>query len=43
MTALLELSGVQKRFGGVLAVAGIDLAIPAGSIPRRYERNMAWN
>ncbi len=32
MTALLELSGVQKRFGGVLAVAGIDLAIPAGQL-----------
>jgi branched-chain amino acid transport system ATP-binding protein len=32
MTALLELSGVEKRFGGVHAVANIDLAIPKGQL-----------
>jgi branched-chain amino acid transport system ATP-binding protein len=32
MTALLELSGVEKRFGGVHAVANIDLTIPKGQL-----------
>jgi branched-chain amino acid transport system ATP-binding protein len=32
MTALLQLSGIEKRFGGVRAVAGVDLAIPEGQL-----------
>jgi len=32
MTALLEARGVVKRFGGVLALDGLDLAVTAGEI-----------
>ena len=32
MTALLELDKVSIRFGGVLAIAELDLAVPEGSI-----------
>jgi branched-chain amino acid transport system ATP-binding protein len=32
MTALLEALGVVKRFGGVLALDGLDLAVTAGEI-----------
>ena len=32
MTALLEARGVMKRFGGVLALDGLDLAVTAGEI-----------
>lgn len=29
---ILELTGVRKRFGGVTAVGGVDLAVPRGAI-----------
>jgi branched-chain amino acid transport system ATP-binding protein len=29
---LLELQGLTKRFGGVVAVSGVDLAVPAGAV-----------
>ena len=32
MTGLLELVGVTQRFGGVVALSGIDLSVPEGSI-----------
>ena len=32
MTGLLELAGVTQRFGGVVALSGIDLSVPEGSI-----------
>jgi branched-chain amino acid transport system ATP-binding protein len=32
VTALLELTGVTQRFGGVVALAGVDLSVPEGSI-----------
>ncbi|VTU30388.1 ABC transporter ATP-binding protein [Variovorax sp. PBL-E5] len=32
MTALLEVRGVQKHFGGVRALEGVDLALAAGQI-----------
>jgi branched-chain amino acid transport system ATP-binding protein len=32
MTALLEVAGVRKAFGGVAALAGVDLTVDAGSI-----------
>ena len=32
MTALLEVGGVTKRFGGVVAVSNVDLAVESGSI-----------
>lgn len=32
MTALLEVRGVEKRFGGVRALAGVDLDVEAGEI-----------
>jgi branched-chain amino acid transport system ATP-binding protein len=32
VTGLLELAGVTQRFGGVVALSGIDLSVPEGSI-----------
>ena len=32
MTALLELDGVTQRFGGVVALSGVELSIPEGAI-----------
>jgi len=32
MTALLEITGLEVRFGGVRAIAGLDLAVEAGTI-----------
>jgi branched-chain amino acid transport system ATP-binding protein len=32
MTALLELAGVTQRFGGVVALSGVELSVPEGSI-----------
>jgi len=32
VTGLLELVGVTQRFGGVVALSGIDLSVPEGSI-----------
>jgi branched-chain amino acid transport system ATP-binding protein len=32
VTALLELAGVTQRFGGVVALSGVDLSVPEGSI-----------
>jgi len=32
MTALLEARGLVKRFGGVLALDGLDLTVTAGEI-----------
>jgi len=32
VTALLELAGITQRFGGVVALSEIDLAVPEGSI-----------
>jgi branched-chain amino acid transport system ATP-binding protein len=32
VTALLELTGVTQRFGGVVALSGVDLSVPEGSI-----------
>jgi ABC-type branched-subunit amino acid transport system ATPase component len=29
---ILELKGVGRRFGGLVAVNGVDLEVPAGSI-----------
>jgi branched-chain amino acid transport system ATP-binding protein len=32
VTALLELAGVTQRFGGVVALSGVELSVPEGSI-----------
>ncbi len=32
MSAAIELRGVEKRFGGVRAVDGVDLVVPAGGV-----------
>ena len=32
MTPLLEIKGVHKNFGGVVALDGIDLSLPAGDL-----------
>ena len=32
MTTLLEIRGLAKRFGGVLAVNGLDLSVEAGEV-----------
>ena len=32
MTALLELAGVTQRFGGVVALSGVELSVPEGAI-----------
>ncbi len=32
MTALLQLSGLTRRFAGLVAVDGVDLQVPAGGI-----------
>ena len=32
MTALLAMAGVEKRFGGVVALAGVDLEVRAGEV-----------
>ncbi|WP_202125571.1 ABC transporter ATP-binding protein [Actinomadura physcomitrii] len=31
-TPVLRVSGLQRRFGGLLAVSGVDLALPAGRV-----------
>jgi branched-chain amino acid transport system ATP-binding protein len=32
VSTLLELSGITQRFGGVVALSGVDLAVPEGAI-----------